>query len=127
MGRILVVEDVEISRNIMGLMLKKFNCEVEMASCGLEAIKLAFTNKYDLIFMDLGLPDISGITVTKLIRNFPNESCASVPILALTAHVDVNYKQDCLSAGMNGFLLKPVSVQDIEDNLNQYVLARANC
>ena len=124
MSRVLVVEDVEISRNIMGVMLKKFNCTVDMASNGLQALKLSFTNHYNLIFMDLGLPDISGITTTKLIRSFADPKFSGVPIVALTAHVDESYKAECLKAGMNGFLIKPVNGKDLRRYFDMYLSAR---
>ncbi len=124
MAKILVVEDVEIARNIMSLMLKKINCNFDMAQNGLEALKLFFSNKYDLIFMDLGLPDISGLTITKLIRSYEDKAALPVPVVALTAHADDNYKQECFDAGMDAFLVKPIDVNELQNIINDLVLPK---
>ena len=125
MHKILVVEGVEIARNIMGLILKKINCNVDMAKNGIEALKLFFENKYDLIFMDLGLPDINGITLTKLIRSYEKKDSFPVRVVATTAHENDGHRQECVNAGMNAFLVKPVAVNEVESIINELILSRA--
>lgn len=117
MYKVLVVEDVEIARNVMDLILKKINCEVDMAKNGIEALRLFFAKNYDLIFMDIGLPDINGVTITKLIRSYEKKD-SPVKVIAVTAHAGNNYKQECLKAGMDGFLVKPVVVSDVQNIVN---------
>ena len=108
MHKILVVEDVAIARNVMGLVLERINCNADMAESGIEALKLFFENEYDLVLMDIGLPDLNGVTVTKLIRNFGNKNSSNIPVIAVTAHSEEMYKQDCQDAGMDDFIVKPI-------------------
>ena len=123
MHKILVVEDVEIARNVMSLILKKINCNVDMAKNGLEALRLFFENRYDLIFMDLGLPDINGVTITKLIRSYENKNFAPVRVVAITAHEDDCHRQECFNAGMDAFLVKPVDVSEVENVIKELMLS----
>jgi CheY-like chemotaxis protein len=125
MHKILVVEDVEIARNVMNLILKKIDCNVDMAKNGIEALKLFFENKYDLIFMDLGLPDINGVTITKLIRSYEKKDSLPVRVVAITAHEDDRHRQECFNAGMDAFLVKPVDINEVQDIINDLILPRA--
>ena len=86
--------------------LKSLNCIVEVADTGLGALEKIQSNNYDLIFMDIGLPDIDGLEVTKKIRALQDVKKANTPIVALTGHM--HKRGACLTAGMQNLLIKPL-------------------
>lgn len=116
--RVLVIED---DRNVQ-LVLKYMLAEMpeigfaHIAANGIEA--LAARDKtpddFDVFFLDIGLPDISGIKATEMVREFEKKNgLAPIPICALTAHHDEKTRNACFEAGMNAFLSKPAT----EDSL----------
>lgn len=104
---ILLVEDNPTAAMAAVSTLKRLNCFVQLATSGKEAIEKAEQEFFDLIFMDIGLPDLDGIAVTKKIRSLKNKTKAQVPIVALTGHAGDEQKQSCLDAGMQEVLNKP--------------------
>ena len=106
--RILLVEDSEIARTFTIYVLNKMQCSVTEAVTGKQALSLSRKKEFDVILMDLGLPDTNGIDIAKKIKKRKGKS-AHVPIIALTAHSDDVYKEACLKVGMSGFLVKPVT------------------
>lgn len=124
-ANILLVEDEPISQRVAQLMIEGVGHQVAIAASGKEALQLINAHSYDLIFMDLGLPDTTGDQVTVNIRNTENEN-KTVPIIALTAHVFHNDKKRCLAAGMNGFLGKPIEHADLMKILNTWVADKAH-
>ncbi|MCP4476088.1 MAG: response regulator [Gammaproteobacteria bacterium] len=107
--KILVIEDVNFSRQALVSMLTRFNCEVESASNGYDAIAKVAENHYDLILTDIALNDMEGMTVAETVRNIPAQNAANVPIVALTSYGDDFLKKQALSSGMNDFLMKPLT------------------
>lgn len=105
---ILVVEDQPVAAEVVKQILTDLHCRVDVAPNGSNALLLAKQKQYDLIFMDIGLPDIDGYEITKQIRIYENTSAHKVPIVALTAHADLESKELCLTAGMNAVLTKPL-------------------
>lgn len=105
--RLLLVEDVELNRDIIRSMLERDGHEVITANDGLEAVNLASESRFDMVLMDIHMPVLDGIEATKLIRDLDPEN-HDMPIVALTANVMVTEQQKCLAAGMNGVLMKPV-------------------
>lgn len=124
-SRILVVEDDKLAGLMAKGILTKLDCQVDIAPNGETAIKLAGENHYDLIFMDVGLPDISGNEVTKRIRLTKWDQTRHIPIIALTAHVESEDKQKCIEAGMNAVLSKPIKKEVAMDILNAFIPLRA--
>ncbi len=114
--RILLVEDNVLIQKAVAALLCKLNNNVDIASCGGKALELAHQAIYDLIFMDIGLPDMDGFTVSRQIREFNTE----IPIIALTAHLDQEYRNICLEAGINEIITKPLTVELAQDCLKQY-------
>ena len=107
--KVLLVEDDQIAKLVGEDLLKeKFNCLLDIASTGNAAMRISKNKNYDLIFMDLGLPDMDG---KKLASYFRNNGCTA-PIIALTAH-GLSKKDDCISAGMSDFLIKPISTEKV--------------
>jgi CheY-like chemotaxis protein len=124
-SRILLVEDNSMAAQIVINKLSALHCIVDWAENGKRAVQLAEENQYDLIFMDIGLPDIDGYEVTKRIRlselNKPH-----VPIIALSAHAGDDSKKQCTDIGMNAVLTKPLTEEKAEDVLNAFIPHRQN-
>lgn len=118
---ILLVEDNTLVAKVTQAMLSSFGCIVDIAVDGQCAISLAKSRKYDLIFMDVGLPDIEGDVVTKQIREWELLLGKHTPIVALTAHVDAENKQQCIEAGMDAVLAKPMSKETATDILTAFI------
>ena len=116
---ILVVDDDTIVNRVIQFFLKGFPHSIDVANTGTKAISLYRKNNYDLIFMDLGLPDLNGIEVTKQIRKLSARD-KFVPIIALTGYCDEICKQACFTAGMNNFLNKPLQYEQLQKILNNY-------
>ena len=113
--RVLLVEDTIFIQKLHSTFLKKLGCKVELAIDGRSALNL-IKNNYDLIFMDIGLPDINGIEVCKIIRQ---QGYRLTPIIALTAE-DPEIKQQCFDAGMNDFLQKSISLPVLNQVLQRW-------
>lgn len=115
---VLLVEDHPIASKIARLTLSELNCLVDLAQSGQEALRLFEEKNYDLVFMDIGLPDISGFEVTSQMRK--NEHKTVVPIIALTAHDDEKIRYECQEAGMVDFLPKPITREKVLHCLRFY-------
>ncbi len=117
--KILVVEDVEIAQKMAKITLVGLGCSVDVAEAGQKVLEMFKENEYDLIFMDIGLPDISGVEVTKEIRKIEDKK-SHVPIVALTANCDESYKTICLEAGIDDFMLKPLTKDNALTMLDKF-------
>ncbi len=120
--RILLAEDEPINREITLMMLDDAGLVVDVAEDGLEALKLASRNSYDLILMDMQMPNMDGIDATLEIRKLP--SGAKVPILAMTANAFAEDKARCFKAGMNDFITKPVKPEALFEILLKWLSLR---
>lgn len=116
--KILVVEDNVINQKISQIMLEQLGCEVDIADCSAKAISM-FANGYDLIFMDLGLPDQDGFQTVIEIRKL-EQGKIHTPIVAMTAHVFQQDKDRCFEVGMNEVISKPIVQQDLIDVLHKF-------
>jgi CheY-like chemotaxis protein len=109
---ILVAEDNKVNQLVIKKMMKKLGYEIQIAENGVKAIEMYEENRdnIDLIFMDMSMPLMDGIEATEKIREkFGNE----VEIHALTANAFQEDKENCLAAGMDGFLTKPLKIDEI--------------
>jgi CheY-like chemotaxis protein len=120
---ILLVEDNQMAQMLLKLKLEQVGCTVTTAKDGMTGVKLANENVYDLIFMDIGLPDMSGIDATKAIRKSSGPN-AKVPIIALTAHSEEDFKDQALAEGMDDFLMKPLNEVAAQAIIKKYVPAK---
>lgn len=119
MKRILIIEDNEDNLYMIKFILEQNNLSIIMAQTGMEGYHLAINEKPDLILMDIQLPDINGMDVTKLIRQ--SESGKSIPILAVSSYAMTGDKQRALDAGCNGYIEKPIDPETIMENIKQYL------
>lgn len=117
--RILVVDDDPINRHILFLMLGNLGFSADLAGNGEDALHLLKQHHYSLVFMDHQMPGMDGCTTTRLLRD-PATAIKNpaLPVIALTALSLNESKQECLHAGMNDFMLKPITSQKLSDTLN---------
>jgi signal transduction histidine kinase/ActR/RegA family two-component response regulator len=120
--QVLVAEDHPVNRKFVGMLLEKLGHHTTFADNGLEAVALASAHDYDIVLMDVHMPEMDGLTATRHIRALPGPR-GRVPIVALTADV-MNEAQDrARSAGMDAFLSKPVQKQQLCEVMAQCVAA----
>ena len=120
---LLVVEDIEINREIMSAFLEKTGISIDFAENGKEAIARFKENpdKYSLILMDINMPEMDGDEATKIIRTLDFMKAKQIPIIAMTADVFKEDIEKCLSVGMNDHIAKPIVPEIIFAKLNQYL------
>lgn len=114
--RILLVEDNLVNQRVAQSMLKRLGCETTTAANGLEALtELKTDERFDVVLMDCQMPDISGMHVTAQYRTRTRDMARRLPIIALSANAMDSDRQACIDAGMDDFMSKPVSLQQLED------------
>ncbi|MDT8758791.1 PAS domain S-box protein [Sphingomonas psychrotolerans] len=118
--RILVVDDVDLNRDLMLATLARYGANVSLACDGAEALALAHRERFDLILMDCQMPVLDGFEATRAIRTTEN-SGAEVPIVALTASAQPQHLKRCIAAGMNDHLAKPLDEKQLERVLRKYL------
>ena len=109
---ILIVDDNDINRLVLGSMLEKFNYIPDEAENGEVAVQMARAKKYDIIFMDCAMPVLDGISATKIIMQ-EDLMAKNGRIIAVTANTTAEDKASCSEAGMQDFLAKPVVQNDV--------------
>jgi CheY-like chemotaxis protein len=117
--RVLVAEDNAVNQRVLVRLLEKQGHDVEVALNGKQALEMTLRRHFDLVLMDVQMPEMDGLETTRQIRALEAESGRRLPILILTANAMSGDKEKCLDAGADGYLAKPVSlkmlVQAIED------------
>jgi CheY-like chemotaxis protein len=114
-GRVLLVDDDSVGREVGVLLLRKMGLEAETAENGRVAVERFRAGNVDLVLMDLQMPEVDGFEATRRIRALPGG--ADVPIIALTADLLAERRDACLAAGMNAFLAKPLAPDDLQTQL----------
>jgi CheY-like chemotaxis protein len=107
MPRILLVEDNEMNRDMLSRRLQRKGYDVDMAVDGAQGVAMATTGGYDLILMDMSLPEIDGWEATRRIRQTPGPR---VPVIALTAHAMAGDREKAMEAGCDDYDTKPVEL-----------------
>ena len=144
-ARVLVVEDNSVNQLVAIGQLQRLGHECVVASSGREAIETLAQEPFDIVLMDVQMPDIDGYEATRRIRQMP-APLRDIPVIAITAHAFAGEREKCIAAGMNDYLAKPVSLEqvgavirlwasresaassaapDVMENDDQYVLDRA--
>jgi signal transduction histidine kinase/DNA-binding response OmpR family regulator len=121
--RLLVAEDVEINREIVMALLEPTLIEIECAENGAEAVRMfgASPERYDLIFMDVQMPELDGYEATKAIRALDFPRAREIPIVAMTANVFREDIERCIAAGMNDHIGKPLDFVEVLEKLERYL------
>ncbi len=114
--RVLVVEDNGINQEIATAILENMGLKVDIAADGVEAVDVMYAadeDWYDLIFMDIQMPKMDGYTATREIRTLISNKKANIPIVAMTANAFDEDRKKSFEAGMNGYIVKPISMEEI--------------
>ncbi len=125
-GLILIAEDEPINQEVGKYMLQELGYQVDIVNDGFEAISACAKKTYDLVFMDCHMPNMSGFEATRAIREHEQSDTEPhrVPIIALTADVQNGIVEQCLMAGMDGYLSKPFNKNQLTNVLNEWTAAR---
>jgi len=121
--KILLIEDNLLNQKVVIFNLKKFNYDITAIADGKEALEEVKKTRYDLILMDIMLPGLNGYEITEEIRKFEkkNKIETPVPIIALTANTYDNDREKCFSAGMNEYLAKPFSSEQLVEVIQKFI------
>jgi signal transduction histidine kinase/CheY-like chemotaxis protein len=121
--RILVAEDNPVNQKVVLRMLEKMGHLPAIAVNGQEALSALAANSFDLVFMDVQMPKMDGLTATKQIREQEKQTGLHLPIIAMTAHAMKGDEELCREAGMDGYIAKPVSGKRIDEVIARVLLA----
>ncbi len=117
--RILLAEDSDVNQLLASRMLEKHGHKVVTASNGRAALERLETSSFDVILMDIQMPEIDGFEATALIRKAEESTGKHLPIIAMTAHAMEGDRERCLAAGMDGYISKPLNVHDLLGAIEQ--------
>lgn len=109
--RVLLAEDNAVNQKLLALLLEKLGCRYELANNGLEAVAAVKARPFDVVLMDIQMPEMDGYEAAEMIRK---ELTSTVPIIALTAHALKEDVEHCLRAGMNDYLSKPIDKEKLK-------------
>jgi CheY-like chemotaxis protein len=117
----LVAEDYETNQLVTMEYLKSVGCEVAIAENGVQALEYSKKEAFDLVLMDVQMPEMDGLEATRQIRDHQEHQGRRTPIIALTASVYASDRQACKAAGMDGFLQKPLKREDLYTMLDLWL------
>lgn len=117
---VLVVDDNQINRLLINKILTKWGATVDFAENGIQAIKQVETNVYDVVLMDIHMPEMGGLEATQIIRSKPEAYFKQLPIIALTASMLNSQMGEISNAGMDDYMLKPFEPKTLFDKLSKY-------
>jgi two-component system, sensor histidine kinase and response regulator len=124
--RVLLAEDNTVNQRLAVRLLEKRGHRVTVAANGREALEALEKESFDLVFMDVQMPEMDGLEATAAIREREKDRGCHQPIVALTAHAMKGDEEKCLAAGMDGYLTKPIRPQDLDDILESYLARRGS-
>ncbi|ETX02397.1 MAG: hypothetical protein ETSY1_03720 [Candidatus Entotheonella factor] len=119
-ARVLLAEDNVVNQKVAVRMLEKLGCRVDVVANGQEAVEAAATGTYHLCFMDCQMPEMDGLEATGIIRAQEGQSGKHLPIIAMTANAMAEDRIQCLAAGMDDYLSKPVREADLVSMLMKW-------
>jgi CheY-like chemotaxis protein len=123
---VLVAEDNEVNRLVLSHILKGGGYRFEMATNGREAVEKFKALKPKLILMDVSMPELNGLEATREIRRLEADGPTHTPIIGVTAHAVKGDREECLSAGMDDYMPKPVSPARLTEKIEQHLMAAAS-
>lgn len=116
---ILVAEDNAVNQRVVEKLLKRLGCTCQVVNNGRQVVTLLKEGHYDLVLMDIMMPELDGMEATRQIRALNNAS-AHIPIVAFTANGMRTDQDACLAAGMNDFISKPVTIEQMSALLSRW-------
>src|SRR5713101_7762365 len=119
--RVLLAEDNPVNQRLASRLLEKRGHSVVVAVNGREALAALEKESYDLVLMDIQMPEMDGYEATAAIREAERDSGRHQPVIALTAHAMKGDREKCLAAGMDGYLSKPIRPQELDEVLEEYL------
>lgn len=120
--KLLLVEDDPSNVLVESIFLEQCGYAYDVASTGSEVLNKVATTSYALILMNINLPDMNGLAVTRKLREMERQGLIlHVPIIAVTAHVTKGYREKCMEAGMNGYIAKPFTQSQLCQKIEQTV------
>jgi len=120
--QILLVEDNDVAQRFMRTVLERKGYDVVVAPSGQAAIDAVTTAPFDLILMDVQMPEMDGLECSRRLRRLP--AGRTVPIVACTANTAYEVRSSCIESGMNDFLAKPVHTVELVEIVGKYIAAR---
>lgn len=117
---VLVVDDNQINRLLINKILTKWGATIDFAENGVQAVNKVETSKYDVVLMDIHMPEMGGLEATQIIRNKPEPYFKQLPIIALTASMLTSQMGDIGNAGMNDYILKPFEPKILFEKLSRF-------
>ena len=118
--KVLVAEDYFVNQEVTQDILELMEVEVEIAENGVEAVQKYTNGSFDIILMDIQMPELDGFQATKQIRE-SETSANRIPIIALTANALTGDREKCLEAGMDDYITKPIEADKLEEILKKYL------
>ncbi len=124
--RILIVEDNDINRLVINKLMKDWGASLHNAVNGLEAINMIKSDTYDLVLLDIEMPEMNGYECIKAIRETLAEDKKNIPVLAMTAHATSEEKDKCVRLGMNDYISKPFDPVDLKNKISNLTTPKSN-
>ncbi len=119
--KILVAEDTPLNQKLIKKIIQKWGYDMDLASNGKEAVSLLEKNNYDIILMDIQMPEMDGYMAAKLIRELHDDVKKNIPVIALTAHASNEEAKKCLALGMNAYVSKPFDSEVLLNTILQLI------
>ncbi|MBD3181039.1 MEKHLA domain-containing protein [Candidatus Poribacteria bacterium] len=124
--RILLVEDNPVNQKLAIAILKKKYLDVTLANNGKQAVDIMEKENFDLVFMDVQMPEMDGFEATRIIREREKSTGTHTPIIAMTAYAIKGDREKCLEAGMDGYISKPFKGKDVMDTIKEFTKDDSN-
>jgi len=120
-ARILIAEDNVANQKVIKRILQKLGYHADVVADGREVVKTLKTTPYDLVLMDIQMPELNGLEATAVIRQMEKKSGTHLPIIAVTAHALHGERERCLAAGMDGYLSKPIKIKSLNEAIQEHL------
>jgi signal transduction histidine kinase/CheY-like chemotaxis protein len=118
--RALVADDNKLNQQVAKLLLQGLNLEVEVVENGMEAVATFDTGEFDIVFLDCQMPELDGYAAARIIKKLQEQRETHVPIIAMTANALEGSREDCLAAGMDDYIAKPIEPAELEKILRAW-------